>query len=55
MTIFSSLLGKLQITISLGLVTGKLLYSFGGVMFPCVLLLLLFFMFLEVLHCCLHI
>ena len=33
----------------LGLVTGRLLWPFGGVMFPW------FFIFLEVLHCCLPI
>lgn len=43
------LLHKAQISISLGLVTGKFLYSFGGVMFPWI------FMFLEILHYCLHI
>lgn len=43
------LLHTSQISITLGLLTGKLLWSFGGVMFPG------FFMLLEILHCCLHI
>ena len=48
-SILNSLLGKSQISISLGSANGKLLCFFGGVMFPC------FSMFLEVLHCCLQI
>ena len=40
------LLGKLQISTSLKLVIGKILCLFGSVMFPW------FFLFLEVLFCC---
>lgn len=43
------LLDKSQISISLGLVIGKLLCSFGDVTFPW------FFISLKFLHCCLHV
>lgn len=47
--IFNSFASTSQIPVSLALVTGKLLSSFGGVMFPC------FFLFLGALCWCLHI
>lgn len=45
--ILNTLSGKSQCSISLGSVTRKLLCSSGDIQFPW------FFMFLEVLHCCL--